>query len=332
MTPRPIDRLVSRPHALLRLAALTVLIISVSGCGLAKRAAASFVYDRADLPAANAVPDLPYLADGDPKHRFNLFLPLADSVRTRPWPTVIFVHGGGWTEGDRDFTFGGADIYNNIGRLFAAHGIGAATVSYRLQPGVTWQQQVADVAAAVAAIRDTVRARGGDADGLVLAGHSAGSHLAARVALDPDAQRAAGFPGDAVCGVLPVSGAALDLRDRESFLIGDNYDYYVRRFAPPGTPVTNVPPAEPAPWQAEASIVPLVRPGSPPFHVIWAEGDYKALVRQNELFVSALRAAGVPVSTTLVPGSSHFRIVPTLSRTDRVAGQAMIDFVRGLDC
>ena len=319
-------------HRLLSLATVLAVALGASGCGLAKRAAVSFVYDRADLPDANVVADQPYRDTGDPKHRYNLFLPLADSVQAAPWPTVVFVHGGGWTEGDRDYRFGGADVYNNIGRLFAGHGVGAATISYRLQPGVTWREQLSDVAAAVAAIRADVAARGGDADGLVLSGHSAGAYFATRLAVDAEAQRAAGIAEGAVCGVLPVSGAALDLRDRESFEIGDNYDYYLARFAPPGTPVTNTPPAEPAPWQAEASVVPLVRAGLPPMHVVWAEGDYPALIRQNELFVGALGAAGVPVTTTLVPGSSHFRIVPTMSRTDREAGRAMIDFVRGLDC
>ena len=305
--------------------------LALGGCGLAQRAAVAVVYDRAELPAALVRPDLPYRAGGDPKHRFDLFLPLADSVRARPWPTVVFVHGGGWTEGDRAYTFGGADVYGNIGRFFASHGVGAAVVSYRLQPDVAWRAQVGDVAAALAAVRDTVAARGG-APQVVLMGHSAGAHLALRVALDREAQARAGLPAGAVCGVMPVSGAALDLRDRASFEIADNYAYYLARFAPPGTPRTDVPPAEPAPWQAEASVVPLVTPDAPPTLVLYAGGDYPALIRQNELLAEALRAAGAPVEVVVVPGRSHFRIVPTLSRDDQTAGPAMLAFVRGLGC
>ena len=310
---------------------MACLAVAASGCGLAKRAAVGVVYDRAALPAENVRPDLPYRSDGDPKHRFDLFLPLADSVRARPWPTVVFVHGGGWTEGDRAYTFGGADVYGNIGRFFAGHGIGAAVVSYRLQPAVDWRAQVADVAAAVAAVRDTVAARGG-APRLVLMGHSAGAHLALRVALDRGAQARGGLPEGAVCGAMPVSGAALDLRDRASFEIGDDYDYYLARFAPPGTELTNTPPAEPATWQTEASVVPLVTPDDPPTRILYAGGDYPALIRQNALLADALRADGVPVEVVVVPGKSHFRIVPTLSRDDQTAGPAMLAFVRGLDC
>ena len=132
----------------------------------------------------------------------------------------------------------------------------------------------------------------------------AGAHLALRVALDRDAQARAGIPEGAVCGAMPVSGAALDLRDRASFEIGDDYDYYLARFAPPGTETTNTPPAEPATWQTEASVVPLVTPDDPPARILYAGGDYPALIRQNTLLADALRAASVPVEVVVVPWAS----------------------------
>ncbi len=98
----------------------------LAGCGPAKALLVDVLYDEAALPADLVRRDLAYLPDGQPKHRLNLFLPLADSVRARPWPVVLFVHGGGWTEGDRDFTFGGEDLYGNVGRYLAGHGIGTA--------------------------------------------------------------------------------------------------------------------------------------------------------------------------------------------------------------
>lgn len=309
------------------LAALTLL----PACGLAQRVAVGFVYDRADLPEANVRPDLAYAADGDPKHRFNLFLPLADSVRQRPWPTVVFVHGGGWTTGDKDLTFGGADVYNNIGRFFAQHGVGAATVNYRLMPAVTWREQVEDVAAAVAAVRARVAEAGGDPDALVLMGHSAGAYLATSAALDSDALGEAGVPAGAVCGVIAVSGAALDLRDRETYALEDNFDYYSARFSPDRQPLAE-PPAEPFAWQAEASPIRLVSPEAPPFLILYAGGETEALQRQSRLLDAALREADVPSRVVVVPGRSHERIVPTLSRDDQTAGPAMLRFVRTRAC
>ena len=307
------------------------LAIALAGCGVVVKTAVDLVYDHADLPDENTVRDRPYLSDGDPKHRFNLFLPLADSVRsgTDASPTVVFVHGGGWTEGDRDLVYGGEDLYNNIGRFFASRGIGAATVSYRLMPGASWRDQVADVAAAVAAIQDTVAARGGDPDGLVLMGHSAGAQLTARVAVDAEVRRAAG--AGPVCGAIPVSGAALDLRDRETYAMRDNFDYYSARFSEDGV-ARETPPAEPLGWQTEASVVPFVGADAPPFLILYAGGETDALQRQSELLATALRDADVPTEVVVVPGKSHERIVPTLSRDDQTAGPAMLRFVRQLDC
>ena len=143
----------------LRLLALLCLPF-LAGCQTIQGIGLSFVYDDADLPDENVRMNLPYV-DGslDDKHRLNLFLPLADSVRGKAWPTVVFVHGGGWTEGDRNFEFGGKDLYNNIGRFLADHGIGATTVSYRLLPGATLADQVADVARATAQTRGTAGRR-----------------------------------------------------------------------------------------------------------------------------------------------------------------------------
>ncbi|MDX1418887.1 MAG: alpha/beta hydrolase [Rubricoccaceae bacterium] len=328
------------PRVRLVLVVLGCLLVFVGGCGLARSIAIGFVYDEVALPEENVRRGLAYLDTGDPKHRLNLFLPLGDSVRTRPWPVVVFVHGGGWTEGDRDLTFGGEDIYNNIGRFFASRGIGAATVSYRLMPtadgvptpgGVTWREQVEDVAAAVAFVHREIGAYGGDPDGLFMMGHSAGAYLAAAVALDPAPLRRQGLSTDVLCGAIPVSGAGLDLRDRETYRLEDNFDYYSARFAPDRVPL-DAPPAEPFGWQREASPIRHARADAPPFLILYAGGETEALQRQSQLLDVALREAGVASEVVVVPGKSHERIVPTLSRDDQTAGPAMLRFVRAQGC
>ncbi|HIG74024.1 MAG TPA: alpha/beta hydrolase [Bacteroidetes bacterium] len=317
---------------MLRLAPLALAVL-LTGCQPFQRVALSFVYEPAELPDANVTDGLPYVdGSGNPKHRFTFFAPLADSVREAEWPTVVFVHGGGWTEGDRAQTFGGEDIYGNIGRFFAARGIGAATVSYRLQPEATWREQVHDVARAVEAVRQRAEAEGGNPEALVLMGHSAGAHLVTRVAVDEEEQARAGLPEAAVCGVMPISGAAFDLTDRRAFEIGENYDYYGARFGPPGEYPELPPEGPPAEWQTEASIVPFLDADEPPFLVVYAEGDYPALIRQAEVLLGALAERGIAHEEVIVPGSSHSRIVAALSRDDYVAGPAMLRFVRGLDC
>jgi acetyl esterase/lipase len=64
--------------------------------------------------------------------------------------------------------------------------------------------------------------------------------------------------------------------------------------------------------------------------VIYAEGDPPALRRQGQLLDHALRAAGVQRAIAVVPGSSHTRIILTLSRGDTVSARAMLRFVASL--
>ncbi len=309
---------------LIRLTLVSALSMLVTGCTTIQRIGLSFVYDEADLPDADVRRDLAYRDTGNPKHRLNLFLPLADSVRAAPWPFVVFVHGGGWTEGDRDYTFGGADIYNNIGRFFAQHGIGAATVSYRLMPEATWREQVDDVEAAIRWVQTHASDYGGDARNVFVMGHSAGAYLAAFAALDTT--RALD-----ICGVMPVSGAALDLTDRETYDLEDNFDYYAHRFSP-DKQALETPPAEPFAWQRDASPILQIHPDAPPFLILYAGGETEALQRQSRLFDAALQSAGVESEIVVVPGQSHSRIVPTLSRDDRTAGPALLRFVRRQAC
>ncbi|MDT0630152.1 alpha/beta hydrolase [Rubrivirga sp. S365] len=316
----------------LRLLLAPVLLLVAGGCGLVKSVGVDLFYERVPLPAENVRRDLAYLDDGDPKHRLNLFMPLADSVRREPWPTVVFVHGGGWDSGDRDFTYGGEDLYNNVGRFLARHGIGAAVISYRLQPGVRYPAQVEDMADAVAYVHREIGAYGGDPDALFLMGHSAGAQLAARVALDPAPLQRAGASQSVVCGVVAVSGAALDIADRPTYTeAGADFAYYARRFSPSGEPVETAPP-EPLAWEREASPATYASAGDPPFLIVYADGEGPVFERQVEVLDAALDAAGVPSEVVVMPARSHALGVPNLSRDDRVVGPAALAFVRGRAC
>ncbi len=299
-----------------RLPIVVALALATSACtAVAYRIGVPLFYRRAELPAAQIVRDLPYRAGpaADPeKHLLDLFVP------ARPgWPVLVFVHGGGWTSGDKGLRAGGADIYGNVGRFYAGHGIGVAVISYRLQPKVAWPEQLADVAHAVAWVHANVPRWGGDPNRIVLSGHSAGAQFAARVTLDPAPLAALGVPRSAIKGFVSVSGAGLDLTDAESWRLGQPRGYYETRFRN-GDRTDG--------WMRDASPVRFIDRHSPPGLVIWAEGDPADLRRQGEVLATALRAAGVPSTTVVVPGSSHTRILLTLSRDDTVSAQAILRF------
>jgi acetyl esterase/lipase len=306
------------PSAALRRLCWLALPLCLAGCTqIAYAIAVPFLYTTAELPEAQVVRDVAYRDDpgADPvKHRLDLFLPSAsEGSNGRGWPLLVFVHGGGWTSGDKGLRVGGADVYGNIGRFFAARGIGTAVISYRLQPGVAWRDQVDDVERAVAWLRENIPTWGGDGQAIFLSGHSAGAQLATWAALAPAAPP--------VCGLIAVSGAGFDLADEQTYALGASRDYYAARFGEG---------SQGADWTEQASVVRLARPDVPPALILYGEDEMRPLQRQAHVLDEALRAQGAESRVVVVPGQTHTSIVLTLSRPDRTAAPAMLDFIRSV--
>ncbi len=300
-----------------RLAPL-LLAALLGGCASAREwVGIRLLYDRAPEPA-RVLSDVVYRPGSEhPKHRLDLFLPGGQG-----WPALIFVHGGGWTAGDKRLVVAGADVYGNIGRFYAGHGIGTAVVNYRLQPEVPWREQVDDVAHAVAWVRAHVAGHGGDPDAVFLSGHSAGAWLAAYAALNPAPLAELALDPGILCGVIPVSGLAFDLTDDETYRLGAERPYYEERFRDddPGDG-----------WQRRASALTYLAPGAPPFLLIYGSKEWPALAHQNRLLEEALRDAGVP-SRLVVAKQSHESMVLALSREETLPAGAVLEFIRGSGC
>lgn len=309
-----------RPLGSFPLIVVVALTVATSACtSVVYRIGVPLLYRRADLPERQIVRNLRYWNGPDAdakKNLLDLYLPTGSR-----WPVLVFIHGGGWTSGDKDLRAGGADIYGNIGRFYAAHGIGVAVISYRLQPQVAWPAQVADAARAVAWVHANVARWGGDPETIIVSGHSAGGQLATRIALDPAPLAALGVDRHVVKGMIAMSGAGLDFTDAESWRLGQPRDYYEKRFR--NGDATDG-------WMQAASTVRFVGADAPPGLVIYAEGDSADLRRQGDVLVAALRAAGVRGEKVVVPGSSHTRILLTFSRGDTVSAHAILAFVASL--
>ncbi len=129
------------------------------------------------------------------KHRLDLYTPKS----TKPAPVLMFIHGGGWQMGDRW-------QYALVGRRMAERGIACAVISYRLSPGVKHPEHIRDCARAFAWLYRNVGKYGGDPERMFVSGHSAGGHLTALLALDPQWLEAEGVPAGAVRGAVPISG------------------------------------------------------------------------------------------------------------------------------
>lgn len=129
----------------------------------------------AQASAAAARHDVAYGAH--PAQRFDVYLP----AHTKNAPTIFYVHGGGWRRGDKAMR----GLIEAKQQRWTAAGAIVISTNYRMLPDTDPLAQARDIARAVAKAQRTVATLGGDPDGFVLMGHSAGAHLVGLLAASP---------------------------------------------------------------------------------------------------------------------------------------------------
>ena len=114
----------------------------------------------------------PRRADGRPVH-LHVFQPDGSDVGD-PRACILLIHGGGWAGGDPSF-------FHPAARYFAARGVHAVCIQYRLLSPEDWVDVfdcVADCRAALGYVRDQAAALNIDPHRVAAMGDSAGGHLA----------------------------------------------------------------------------------------------------------------------------------------------------------
>lgn len=107
--------------------------------------------------------------------------------KTDPAPVVVWVHGGAWRAGSR------ARV--PISRL-TEQGYAVASVDYRLSVEATFPAQVHDIKAAIRFLRAKSKTYGLDPQRVIIAGASAGGHLAALVGVSHGVEALEGVVGN----------------------------------------------------------------------------------------------------------------------------------------
>ncbi len=247
------------------------------------------------LDVAYTAPGTVPILDGSGKQRLDLYLPVKNPTRA---PVFLFIHGGGFVEGDRR-------QYGYVATPLAAQGVITAVMSYRLSPSV-YPAQVEDVELALTWLAKNIASHGGDPARIFVGGHSAGAILSALVGVRTDWQAARGLSPDVVKGIVPVSGP-YDLRGLGGF-------------------VANFIPAD-GPDRAAAS--PLLRIArTPPAVVAYGEKEVPYATGSPAL-VDALKTRGG--SATLVPltGMAHDETALTLADPNSPLTKAAVALITG---
>ena len=226
-----------------------------------------------------------------------------------PAPLIVFVHGGGWRQGDKRNATGSEMMPHFTGR-----GLAFATVNYRLVPGAKVEDQAQDVADAVGYLVKHARELGIDASRIVLAGHSAGAHLSALVATDPQYLQRAGLGLDRLKGVILLDGAAYDVPAQRQDGARIMQRVYSQAFGD-----------DPARQRALSPTLQAVAPNAPAFLILHV--DREDGKRQSEALGTALRGAGASVSVQALEGKGlrgHMAINRSLG-DPHYPGTAIVD-------
>lgn len=127
------------------------------------------------------------------QHRLDVFAPEDAGNQTDFAPIVIFWHGGGWTNGYRSYNDFLAPLATKLGCILVSP-------SYRLVGETKFPAALDDARAALDFVARHATDWGGSAQRIILAGHSAGGHIAAYTALHVQ------HHGVQVHACLPISG------------------------------------------------------------------------------------------------------------------------------
>jgi acetyl esterase/lipase len=114
------------------------------------------------------VPNVTYVTASGLDAKLDLYVTRTPAV---PRPTLVFIHGGGWVQGNKETVAIGFASYLQMG-------LNVVNVEYRLAPVATAPAAVEDCRCALRWVIQNAKQYGIDVNRIVVAGGSAGGHLA----------------------------------------------------------------------------------------------------------------------------------------------------------
>jgi acetyl esterase/lipase len=211
-------------------------------------------------------------------------------------PTVVFFHGGRWTEGSKD-------EYVFVGEALASRGFVTVIADFRKYPDVRFPTFVDDAASAVGWVRENISRYGGDPDRIFVMGHSSGAQMAALLSLDQRYLQRVGMKPTDLSGFIGLAGPY-------DFDPGKDDDL-ADIFGPPER-------------YRLARAIEMANRNVPPMLLVHAEDDKVVYPSNSRNLANAIVAAGGRVETLFYDGvrcgpriGSHACMVAVLARPFR---------------
>ncbi|HVJ87543.1 MAG TPA: alpha/beta hydrolase, partial [Caulifigura sp.] len=245
-------------------------------------------------PAAETIrKDVEYARIGERSLALDLYRPDSND----PAPVVVWVHGGAWRSGSK----------NDVPvKRWLEHGLAIASVDYRLSPEAQFPAPVHDIKAAIRYLQANAITLEIDPGRVVVAGSSAGGHLAALVGVSNGVK-----PLEGDVGVSPATPARVHAT--VSFFGASNLESILSQSTPHGLSV-RVPalklllggtPEEKPDLARLASPVTHVDKSDPPLWLIHGDADPQMPIEQSKELAARYEQLKLPVSFETIPGGKH---------------------------
>ncbi|MEZ6089260.1 MAG: alpha/beta hydrolase [Pirellulaceae bacterium] len=239
--------------------------------------------------------DIEFARIGDRSLTLDFYQPLGQAAH--PAPTIIWVHGGAWRAGSK----------NDVPVLrWREHGFAIASIEYRLSPEAPFPAQIHDIKGAIRYLRAHASDLHLDPERFVVAGASAGGHLAALTGVSDGVDQLRGEVGNHLTQSSAVQAIV-------SFYGASNLQTILAQSTPHGLSV-RVPalqlllggqPDEKPELAKLASPVAHVDAKDPPLWLIHGDADPQMPPRQSDELKTTYEQAGLRVALDVVSGGRH---------------------------
>ena len=266
--------------------------------------------------APRVLRDLEYVPGGHERQKLDLYLPGEVSSELRP--LVIWVHGGAWMSGSKDYC---------PARPLLEQGYAVASINYRLSQHALFPAQIEDCKAAVRWLRAHAGEYGLDPKRFGAWGASAGGHLAALLGTTGDVEE---FDVGENLEQSSRVQAVCDFFGPTNFAKMSAFPSEMDHDAPdsPEARLIGGPVQESPDEVRQADPITYVTEDDPPFLIVHGDKDPLVPHNQSELLLAALEEATVSATLYTVKDGGHggFRD----PEVDRLVSKFFAENVKGV--
>lgn len=230
-----------------------------------------------------------YADTDNSRQQLDLYLPKKPST-DRPLPMVVFIHGGGWRNGDKN---GG---FNWVAPMLATGDYAGASIGYRLTNESQWPAQIHDCKAAIRWLKAHAKEYNLDENKIGVIGTSAGGHLVSMLGTSGDVPSLEGKLGKHLDKTSQVA-CVVNFFGPENFITMQKQPSTIDRQGTKDYPEAlllggTIPERQEV--AREASPVTHISKGDAPFFTAHGTKDPLVPFEQGKELHAALQQAGVP--------------------------------------